>query len=372
MLRSTNTLLSSISSRFHFHRLFHASTIRLANRFPRRAAPSAAPAQQSQTITRSPPSNATSYPLTNPPQSSLADPLLSTIKIEGTDSQVALIQLRNSNQSIKVDPASIVSIPSGVEVRPIYGAPQPIQTATPAAAQPQQQQQSGGFFSRFSSQQQAPAPPPPQQQQITCPILAEVVLQPGQPAPTDPVQLSAVTTSKLFPVNLDDFGGELYIARGSFLASSATVNINNSPDTGIPNLNLQRVDGSGDLVLKVSGQVLIKDLAPNEKLYIQSNRFVAVESSVLVAGGAGAFLSTLTGPGRIVLQSLPSLETALAQQQEQTMAVANAAGIPTSALGPSATYSPLGPGFGGGGLGRVMMEGMAFGVGSSKFNSSLL
>lgn len=129
-------------------------------------------------------------------------------KIEGSDSQIAAVRLTPS-QSIKVDPSAIVMVPLGVEVRPIYGAPVPIQQEQPAQA-------SGGFLSRLreapKSQQQAP----------DALVLAEILLQPGHAMPADSVQLAPVTSSKLQTLHLTDYGNEMYIARGAFMAGSVT------------------------------------------------------------------------------------------------------------------------------------------------------
>lgn len=267
---------------------------------------------------------------------------------------MAHIRLLSDQDSIKCDPSSIISVPLGVEVRPIYGAPQLIPQAQPASPAPS----TGGFLSRLREAKSAPTSVQPE---LTAPILAEIILQPGQRMPEhDSVQLGPLTSSKLQTINVADYGGELFISKSAFLASSATVNIHNHPASGVPGLSLQRVDGEGNLVLKVSGQAILKDLAPGEQVFVQANRIVAVESSVQVLGGENRLLTNLVGPGRVLLSSLPSLEMALASQSEQTQQLAAAAGLPSSGA-----MSPFGMGGGGGGLGSMVMQGMAFGVGSS-------
>jgi len=136
--------------------------------------------------------------------------------------------------------------------------------------------------------------------------------------------------------------------------------------TGIPGLFLQRVDGVGSVVLKVSGQPMAHDLASGEQMYVQANRLVAVESTVQVLGGQG-LLVTVVGPGRVLLQSLPSLEVALYQQAESTASALQAAGV-APAAGGMTPFSPMGMG---GGLGSMMLQGAAFGVGSSIAHSAI-
>jgi hypothetical protein len=143
-----------------------------------------------------------------PESSVVAGDALGSSRIDGVEAQVASVRLRPSD-SIKVDPSCIVSVPLGVEVRPIYGAPQLIQQ--------QAAQQSGGLFARLRES----APPAPTEP--TAPILAEIVLQPGHAMPADSVQLAPVTVSKLHTIQLAEYGQELYIARGAFLASAVTV-----------------------------------------------------------------------------------------------------------------------------------------------------
>jgi hypothetical protein len=233
--------------------------------------------------------------------------------------------------------------------------------------QQQQQQQPSGVGGLLSRLRTAP---PPQQQQMqqplaTAPMLAEVSLQHGQ-STTDAVELGPSTAAKLYTLPLDEVGGEAYIARGSFLAAPSSVNLHNVDEpTGIPGLVLQRVDGVGSVVLKVSGQPISRQLGSGEQMYAQANRLVAVESTVQVRGGDGLLL-TLIGPGRVLLQSLPSLEVALSQQAEQTQQILQANGItpPPGMQSSGFAMGPMGAGMGGG-LGSMVMQGMAFGVGSS-------
>lgn len=331
-------------------RIVNRITVRgMANRFNRR--PAAAPAAGA---------------LAKIPTALVSAPLAG-VRIEGEEAQVAQVRLR-AGVAYKVDPGSIISVPQGVEVKACYGAPQ-------AEQQPQMQQQQqpasgvGGLLSRLRN-----TPQQQQQQQEeqlpTAPMLAELSLQLGQPMPEESIQLGPSTAARLHTVSLDDFGGEIYISRGSFLAAPATVNIHSVDEpTNIPGLVLQRIDGVGSVILKVAGQAMPKDLAPGEQLYAQSNRIVAVESSVQILGGQG-LLVTLVGPGRIVLQSLPSMEVALTQQAEQTAQVMQASGMAPS----GGMISPFGMGSSmgmGGGLGAMVVQGMAFGVGSAIAHSAV-
>lgn len=278
--------------------------------------------------------------------------------------------------AFKVDPGSLIFVPQGVEVRATYGAPQ---AQTPYQPQPQQQQATGGVGGMLSRLRSAPAPPPPQQQQApTAPMLAELSLQSGHSMPADSILLGPSTAARLHTVSLDSFGGEAYIQRGTFLAAPSSVQIHSVDEpTGIPGFVLQRVDGTGNMVLKAAGQALPKTLAEGEQLFAQSNRIVAVESTVQILGGQG-LLVTLVGPGQVVLQSLPSLEVALTQQAEQTAQIMQQSGLAPAAQQSGGFVGPFGIGSSmgmGGGLGSLVAQGMAFGVGSaiahSAFNSMM-
>src|SRR6266704_3281433 len=80
---------------------------------------------------------------------------------------------------------------------------------------------------------------------------------------------------------------------------------------------LQKVSGQGTAWLELSGEVIIKDLAPGELLRVHPGHVGAFQSSVsfqiqrvpglknMIFGGDGVFLAALTGPGRVWLQTLP-------------------------------------------------------------------
>ncbi len=85
---------------------------------------------------------------------------------------------------------------------------------------------------------------------------------------------------------------------------------------------LQRVTGPGTVFLDLSGEVVEKTLAPGERLLVHAGHIGVQEPTVstdiqmvrgfrnMLFGGEGLFLATLTGPGRIWLQSMPVLNLA--------------------------------------------------------------
>jgi uncharacterized protein (TIGR00266 family) len=80
---------------------------------------------------------------------------------------------------------------------------------------------------------------------------------------------------------------------------------------------LQRIGGMGTAWLELSGELVMKNLAPGEVLLVHPGHVGAFHSSVgfqitmvpgiknMIFGGDGIFLAVLTGPGSIWLQTLP-------------------------------------------------------------------
>jgi uncharacterized protein (AIM24 family) len=78
---------------------------------------------------------------------------------------------------------------------------------------------------------------------------------------------------------------------------------------------LQRLFGSGLAFLEVDGDMVERTLAPGEVLKVDTGNVVAFDTSVsyeietvkglgnIFFGGEGLFLTRLTGPGKIILQT---------------------------------------------------------------------
>jgi uncharacterized protein (TIGR00266 family) len=85
---------------------------------------------------------------------------------------------------------------------------------------------------------------------------------------------------------------------------------------------LQRITGPGIAFLDLSGEIVARDLAPGERLLVHAGHVGTIEPSVqfdiqmirgfknILFGGEGLFLATVTGPGRVLLQSMPILNLA--------------------------------------------------------------
>jgi len=119
-------------------------------------------------------------------------------------------------------------------------------------------------------------------------------------------------------------GHEYMIHRHGFLCATPQIQIGvgfqQSLGAGIfggDGFLLQRASGQGICWLELSGELVVRDLQPGETLRVHPGHVGAFQSSVsfqittvpgiknMIFGGDGVFLASLTGPGRIWLQTLP-------------------------------------------------------------------
>ncbi len=80
---------------------------------------------------------------------------------------------------------------------------------------------------------------------------------------------------------------------------------------------LQKIEGPGKVFLEIDGDVVERTLAPGEVLKVDNGYVAAMDASVtmnvetvkgiknIFLGGEGMFLTTLTGPGKVYLQTMP-------------------------------------------------------------------
>jgi uncharacterized protein (TIGR00266 family) len=119
-------------------------------------------------------------------------------------------------------------------------------------------------------------------------------------------------------------GHDYMIHRHGFLCATPQVQISvgfqQSLGAGIfggDGFLLQKVSGYGTAWLELSGELIMKDLAPGEMLRVHPGHVGAFTSSVsfqitmvpgiknMIFGGDGIFLAQMVGPGRVWLQTLP-------------------------------------------------------------------
>ena len=119
-------------------------------------------------------------------------------------------------------------------------------------------------------------------------------------------------------------GHEYMIHRHGFLCATPQIQISvgfqQSLGAGIfggDGFLLQHLSGQGTAWLELSGELVVRDLQPGETLRVHPGHVGAFQSNVsfqittvpgiknMIFGGDGIFLASLTGPGRIWLQTLP-------------------------------------------------------------------
>jgi uncharacterized protein (TIGR00266 family) len=168
------------------------------------------------------------------------------------------------------------------------------------------------------------------------------------------VAFAAPYPGKIIPVRLGDVGGTLICQKDSFLCAARGVSLGIAFQRrlgvglfGGEGFIMQKLDGDGMVFVHAGGTLLARDLAPGEKLRVDTGCVVAFEQSVdfdiqyvgklksALFSGEGLFFATLTGPGRIWLQSLP-----LSRLANRIIASAPAAG--GRRVGEGSVLGPLG------------------------------
>lgn len=137
------------------------------------------------------------------------------------------------------------------------------------------------------------------------------------------VSFATKVPGHIVPVELGN-GPEYLVHRHGFLCATPQVTISvgfqQSLGAGIfggDGFLLQKVGGVGTAWLELSGEMVVKNLAPGETLRVHPGHVGAFQSSVsfqittvpgiknMIFGGDGLFLAVLTGPGQVWLQTLP-------------------------------------------------------------------
>ncbi|MDO5418434.1 MAG: TIGR00266 family protein [Lachnospiraceae bacterium] len=135
------------------------------------------------------------------------------------------------------------------------------------------------------------------------------------------VAFASTVPGSILPLNVSSASG-FTIQKGSFLCAQQSVNLEvtftrkmSSGFFGGEGFILQRLSGRGMAFLEVDGDVVERTLAPGETLYVDTGNVVGFEDTVnfeaemvrglenIFFGGEGLFLTKLTGPGKIILQT---------------------------------------------------------------------
>lgn len=138
------------------------------------------------------------------------------------------------------------------------------------------------------------------------------------------VAFSAPYPGKIIPLDLSEFGGTMLCQKDAFLCAAKGTEISvaftkklGAGLFGGEGFILQKLHGDGLAFAHAGGAVMARDLAAGEKIRVDTGCLVAFQESVdydiqfvggfknALFGGEGLFLATLSGPGRVYLQTLP-------------------------------------------------------------------
>lgn len=138
------------------------------------------------------------------------------------------------------------------------------------------------------------------------------------------VAFGAPYPGNILAINLTDVGGRLICQKDSFLAAAKGVSIGIQFQrkilTGLfggEGFIMQKLEGDGWVFVHMGGTLVERELAPGEKLHVDTGCLAAMTDSVemdiatvggiksMLFAGEGVFFADLTGPGHVWLQSLP-------------------------------------------------------------------
>lgn len=119
-------------------------------------------------------------------------------------------------------------------------------------------------------------------------------------------------------------GKELIVQKRSFLASEKTVELSvhfqkklGAGFFGGEGFIMQRLSGQGVAFIEIDGHAVEYDLAPGQQIVVDTGYLAAMDATCsmeiksvpgiknMVFGGEGIFNTVVTGPGRVVLQTMP-------------------------------------------------------------------
>ncbi len=138
------------------------------------------------------------------------------------------------------------------------------------------------------------------------------------------VAFAAPFPGKIRAIDLAEWGGQILAQKDSFLCGARGVDIAihltrriGAGFFGGEGFILQRLSGDGLVFLHACGTLVERELAAGETLRVDTGCIVAFSPSVdfdiqlvpgvktALFGGEGLFFGHLTGPGRVILQTLP-------------------------------------------------------------------
>ena len=167
--------------------------------------------------------------------------------------------------------------------------------------------------------------------------------------PKAQMALANPIAGKIFPIELH--GNTILAERNAFLCAIGNVDLSvaftkrfGAGLFGGEGFILQKISGQGLVFLHAGGNMLEFNLAPGERLRVDTGCIVSMADTVsydiqfvggfrnALFGGEGLFYATLTGPGHIVLQTLPfsrlanRIAAAVGSNREESKGIGGIAG----------------------------------------------
>ena len=134
------------------------------------------------------------------------------------------------------------------------------------------------------------------------------------------IAFASTVPGKIMPIDM--VNGPMICQKNAFLCAQPSVTLNTIFNKKIgaglfggEGFILQELVGAGMAFLEVDGDVVVKDLQPGEVIKVDTGNVVAFSKGMnyeierikglknIFVGGEGLFLTKLTGPGRVILQT---------------------------------------------------------------------
>ena len=136
------------------------------------------------------------------------------------------------------------------------------------------------------------------------------------------IAFASTVPGSVVPVDMSQHPNGFIMQKGAFLCAENSINTSvafskklSAGLFGGEGFILQKAEGNGMMFLEVDGDVIEKELAQGEVLKVDTGNVVAFDSNIsyeietvkgiknIFLGGEGLFLTKLTGPGKVILQS---------------------------------------------------------------------
>lgn len=218
-------------------------------------------------------------------------------KIHGTEMQYVDVEL-DPGETVQAEPGSMMYMTAGIQMDTHFGDPN---------------QQQGFMGKLLSAGKRA----------LTGESLFITTFTNSGPG-RQTVAFAAPYPGKILPLHLDELGGEIICQKDSFLAAAKGTQISIAFQKRIgvalfggEGFIMQRLQGDGIALVHAGGTLMERTLGAGETIRLDTGCLVALHPSVhydiqftggfknTLFGGEGLFLATLTGPGKVWLQSLP-------------------------------------------------------------------